>query len=119
VVARLSAPMPLEIQGSRKGCSRPLCRAGDGRCGCPTLKGRRISPHTLWHTTAIYVLRSGVDINTIRASLGHVSLATTNNYAEVDLEIKAQALAGCEAGDPGPSKPRREDAGLMGFLRNL
>ena len=31
-------------------------------------------------------------INTIRAWLGHVSLQTTNLYAEVDLEMKAKAL---------------------------
>jgi hypothetical protein len=37
-----------------------------------------------------------VDINTIRAWLGHVSLTTTNVYAEVDLEMKAKALANCE-----------------------
>ena len=34
-----------------------------------------------------------MDINTIRAWLGHVSLNTTNVYAEVDLEMKAKALA--------------------------
>ena len=33
--------------------------------------------------------QDGVDINTIRARLGHVSLATTNIYAEVHLERKA------------------------------
>jgi integrase/recombinase XerD len=40
--------------------------------------------------------RSGVDINTIRGRLGHVSLITTNVYAEVDLEMKVKALANCE-----------------------
>jgi integrase/recombinase XerD len=85
----------------------------------PSLRDKRVSPHTIRHTTATHLLRAGVDINTIRAWLGHVSLATTNIYAEVDLEMKAQALAGCEVGDPGPSKPWREDAGLMEFLRNL
>jgi hypothetical protein len=60
-----------------------------------------------------------VDINTIRAWLGHVSLTTTNVYAEVDLKMKAEALAGCEVGDPGAGKPWREDTGLMEFLRNL
>jgi integrase/recombinase XerD len=48
-----------------------------------------------------------------------VSLATTNVYAEVDLEMKAKALAGCEVKDPEPRKPWREDEGLMAFLRNL
>ena len=45
------------------------------------------------HTTAVHLLRSGVDINTIRAWLGHVSLDTTHVYAEVDMEMKATALA--------------------------
>jgi integrase/recombinase XerD len=40
-------------------------------------------------------------------------------YAEVDLEMKAEALAGCEVGDPAPGKPWRENAGLMEFLRTL
>jgi integrase/recombinase XerD len=51
--------------------------------------------------------------------MGHVSSATTNVYVEVDLEIKAEALAGCEMGDLSPSKPWREDSGLMEFLRSL
>jgi hypothetical protein len=60
-----------------------------------------------------------VDINTIRAWLGHVSLATTNVYAEVDLEMKAKALASCEIVGEGNGQPWREDAGLMEFLRTL
>ncbi len=59
----------------------------------PSLTDKRVSPHTIRHTTATHLLRAGVDINTIRAWLGHVSLSTTNVYAEVDLEMKAKALA--------------------------
>jgi len=60
-----------------------------------------------------------VDINTIRAWLGHASLATTNVYAEVDLEMKAKALETCEIkGEPG-RKAWRQNAGVMEFLRNL
>src|SRR5262249_11143967 len=51
----------------------------------PSLKSKRVSPHTIRHTTATFSLRAGVDINTIRAWLGHVSINTTNIYAEVDL----------------------------------
>ncbi|HLN33114.1 MAG TPA: tyrosine-type recombinase/integrase [Gemmataceae bacterium] len=61
----------------------------------PSVAKKRVSPHTIRHTTATHVLRSGVDINTIRAWLGHASLSTTNIYAEVDLEMKAKALANC------------------------
>jgi len=86
----------------------------------PSLATKRISPHTIRHTTATHLLRAGVDINTVRAWLGHVSLDTTNIYAEIDLETKAKALAKCEIGDPPKPKPRwREDPGLMAFLRSL
>jgi len=86
----------------------------------PSLATKRISPHTIRHTTATHLLRAGVDINTVRAWLGHVSLDTTNIYAEIDLETKAKALAKCEVGDTPKPKPRwREDPGLMAFLRSL
>ncbi len=80
---------------------------------------KRVSPHTIRHTTATHLLRSGVDINTIRAWLGHVSLSTTNVYAEVDLEMKAKAMASCEPATKGEAPPWREDKGLMEFLRTL
>jgi site-specific recombinase XerD len=85
----------------------------------PSVAKKRVSPHTIRHTTATHLLRAGVDINTIRAWLGHVSLSTTNIYAEVDLEMKAKALANCEIKDEEPVKPWREDKGLMEFLRTL
>ena len=85
----------------------------------PSVAKKRVSPHTIRHTTAMHLLRAGVDINTIRAWLGHVSLATTNVYAEVDLEMKAKALANCEIKEEGSPKPYREDKGLMEFLRSL
>jgi site-specific recombinase XerD len=85
----------------------------------PSVAKKRVSPHTIRHTTATHLLRAGVDINTIRAWLGHVSLATTNVYAEVDLEMKAKALANCEVKEPEPQKPWRENKGLMEFLRSL
>ena len=84
-----------------------------------SLVAKRVSPHTIRHTTATHLLRSGVDINTIRAWLGHVSLATTNVYAEVDLELKARALANCEVASDSSGKPWKEDEGLMNFLRTL
>jgi integrase/recombinase XerD len=44
---------------------------------------------------------------------------TTNIYAEVDLEMKAKALALCEVAPSSSKKRWREDAGLMDFLRAL
>ncbi len=87
----------------------------------PSLKMKRISPHTIRHTTATHLLRAGVDINTIRAWLGHVSLDTTNIYADTDLALKAKALAACDPGGNRRSvtKKWRADPSLMEFLQKL
>ncbi len=86
----------------------------------PSLAKKQVSPHTIRHTTATHLLRAGVDINTIRAWLGHVSIDTTNVYAEVDLEMKAKALAACDTGGKGHEKKMwRTNPHLMEFLRNL
>jgi integrase/recombinase XerD len=86
----------------------------------PALVGKRVSPHTIRHTTATHLLRAGVDINTIRAWLGHVSIDTTNVYADVDLEMKAKALAACDTGSPAsPKKIWRNNPGVMEFLQSL
>ena len=87
--------------------------------GLPSLDRKRVGPHIIRHTTAMHLLRSGVDINTIRAWLGHVSLSTTNIYAEADLEMKANALAKVEIEGTAPKAPWREDGSLMAFLRDL
>jgi integrase/recombinase XerD len=87
----------------------------------PSLLRRPISPHTIRHTTATHLLRSGVDINTIRAWLGHVSIDTTNIYAEVDLQRKAEVLAHSNAFSttPGTKKRWKDDTSLLNFLRSL
>jgi len=110
-------------------CGRPITRFGIHTmveryvqrtlAGMPSSAKKRVSPHTIRHTTATHLLRAVVDINTIRAWLGHVSLNTTNVYAEVDLEMKAKALATCEIRGAVPQKPWKEDVALMQFLRRL
>ncbi len=85
----------------------------------PSLAAKRISPHCLRHSCAVHLLRSGVDIDTIRAWLGHVSLNTTHIYAEVDLEMKAKALAHCDLPNEVKTKPWHTDPGIIGFLRAL
>lgn len=86
----------------------------------PALSAKRVSPHCLRHACAVHLLRSGADINTIRAWLGHVSLDTTNIYAEVDLEMKAKALAHCDLPtEVAMTKSWHRDPGLIGFLKAL
>jgi integrase/recombinase XerD len=86
----------------------------------PPLRGKRISPHVIRHSTATHLLQAGVDINTIRAWLGHVSLDTTNIYAETDLATKKRALATLDRGRTGKTSggwSRKPD--VMEFLRSL
>jgi integrase/recombinase XerD len=86
-----------------------------------SMRGKRVSPHTMRHTTAVHLLRSGVDINTIRAWLGHVSLDTTHVYAEVDLEMKAKALASVDITDLPAARARSpgRSVTIMNFMRQL
>jgi len=58
-----------------------------------SLKTKRLHPHSIRHSTAVHLLRSGVDLSTIAHWLGHVSVNTTNKYLSVDLEAKREALA--------------------------
>lgn len=117
----------LNVRGSpitRFGIHALLARTTEKAAATvPSLKTKRVSPHTVRHTTAVHLLRAGVDINTIRAWLGHVSLETTNRYAEVDLDRKAAALETCAVRTTEPRESRiphwREDAELMAFLTSL
>jgi len=90
------------------------------RATAPQLRGKRISPHVIRHSTATHLLQAGVDINTIRAWLGHMSLDTTNIYAETDLATKKRALATLDRG-----RTRKVSGGwsrkpdVMEFLRSL
>lgn len=85
---------------------------------CPSLGRKNVHPHTLRHTTAMHLLQSGVDLNTIRCWLGHASVTTTNRYVEIDLEMKRRALDGMQA-PQGSVAPVIADAGLLAWLESL
>lgn len=59
---------------------------------CPSLKEKRVSPHSIRHTTAIHLLQSGIDISVIALWLGHESPVTTHHYLQADLAMKRQVL---------------------------
>ena len=85
---------------------------------------RRLSPHVVRHTTAVHLLESGVDANVIRAWLGHVSLETTNRYAEVNIRMKEAAMALCAPlPAESPASPRKSvwhrEPDLLKWLESL
>jgi integrase/recombinase XerD len=87
----------------------------------PTLKKKRLHPHSARHSTAVQLLRSGVDLSTIAHWLGHASVNTTNKYLTLDLEAKREAIT--------KAKPQikrelhsakwRHDADLIAWLETL
>ncbi len=85
---------------------------------CPQLENRKISPHTLRHTTAMHLLQSGVDITVIALWLGHESPSTTHDYVEADLAMKEQALATIAAPEMQHKRYRPDDA-VLTFLESL
>ena len=67
------------------------CRIASGKS--PSLTRKRLHPHSVRHSTAVFLLKSGVDLPSISHWMGHASVTTTGRYAKVDLEMKRQALA--------------------------
>ena len=58
----------------------------------PSLKNRRISPHSFRHATAKALLEARVPIEVIALYLGHESPRTTHAYIEASLAMKQEAL---------------------------
>ena len=91
------------------------------RCAAavPALADKNVTPHVLRHTTAFMLVRSGCDLNTVRAWLGHASLDTTLRYLDEDVEAKKSAVALCEAPQSEERRPRRTGESLLAFLESV
>lgn len=85
---------------------------------CPALRAKSVSPHTLRHTCAMNLLRSGVDPAVIALWLGHANLRSVERYIHADMRIKERALARTT---PAGSSPRRYQPPdrLIAFLEAL
>lgn len=87
----------------------------------PSLAKKRLHPHSMRHSTAIHLLKSGVDLSTIANWLGHSSVNTTNKYATMDLEMKRQVLEKVKPLNEGTS-PRgewKQNPDLLAWLESL
>jgi site-specific recombinase XerD len=90
------------------------------RRNTPSLVGKRVSPHTFRHSTAISLVAAGVDVTVIRDWLGHASLDTTNHYARANVETKRKALEKVDpAARPGKPPRWRRNPELMVWLGSL
>ncbi len=87
----------------------------------PSLAAKRISPHTMRHTAAMHLLQSGVELNVIKSWLGHVSITTTSQYIEIDMEMKRKAIERCTPPVPAPAgdSPWRSRQDVIQWLEDL
>jgi len=59
---------------------------------CPKLPNKKLSPHVLRHTSAMFVLQATHDIRKVSLWLGHSNLATTEIYTRADPTEKLEAI---------------------------
>ncbi len=85
---------------------------------CPSLAGKKITPHVLRHTAAMRLLHAGVDITVIALWLGHENLNTTQIYLQADLALKQQALDRTTPPSTPPGRYQPPDH-LLAFLESL
>jgi integrase/recombinase XerD len=85
---------------------------------CPSLKGKKVSPHVLRHAAAMDLLQHGVDRSVIALWLGHESVETTQMYLHADLRLKEKALSRTAPLGVIPTRYRPDDK-LLAFLENL
>lgn len=87
----------------------------------PSLATKRLHPHSVRHSCAVHLLKSGVDLPSISHWLGHASINTTNRYASADLEMKKQTIS--RAGPPAtsdiPANSWRKDLSIIEWLESL
>jgi site-specific recombinase XerD len=86
----------------------------------PSLRTKRVTPHSFRHATAVHLVSAGVDVTVIRSWLGHVSLDTTNHYARANLETKRKALEQVSPPATARHPPSwKRDASLLAWLDTL
>lgn len=85
---------------------------------CPSLTGKKLTPHVLRHTAAMSLLQAGVDVAVIALWLGHADIRSTNAYLHADMTIKERALARTIPATAKPGRYRPPDP-LLAFLDNL
>ena len=86
----------------------------------PSLAAKQITPHSFRHATAVHLVAAGVDVTVIRSWLGHVSLDTTNHYAQANLQTKRLALE--RLGSPSRPAKRpswKQDQSVLAWLDTL
>jgi integrase/recombinase XerD len=92
---------------------------GRARSRVASLAKKRLHPHSMRHSAAIALLKSGVDLSSISQWLGHASLNTTNKYATIDLEMKRKAIAQVKTIPRSSRTPWNKNHSTLEWLESL
>lgn len=104
---------------SRDAVERLVAKhAATAQDSCASLARKKVTPHTLRHSTAMDLLHHGVDRSVIALWLGHESVETTQMYLHADLRLKEKALSRTTPWDTKPGRYRPNDE-LLAFLESL
>jgi site-specific recombinase XerD len=86
----------------------------------PSLKRKKVTPHTIRHTTAVAMLRASGDIDGVAKILGHASLNTTKLYTAKDNSRLAETLNKvASAFIPAEEDNWHPDAEILTWLEKL
>jgi integrase/recombinase XerD len=121
------SPQPLFRNHHGEGLSRYGARyilakyCKQASVSAPSLASKRLHPHSMRHSSAVHLLKAGVDLVTISHWLGHASVNTTNRYTSIDLEAKREAISKIALPDDGGSAGRswRTDPSILEWLESL
>lgn len=135
LLRQLCLEMEIELRSEKRvfqNCrGTPLSRFGvryilnkcleHAQTSVPNLRTKRLHPHSMRHSTAVALLKSGVDLSTIGQWLGHSDLSTTNRYAAIDLEMKRKAIEGIKPVKIQSSLtgPWHRDSTILEWLESL
>jgi integrase/recombinase XerD len=107
---------PLSRDAVRRLVERHIATATERR---PSLRTKKITPHTLRHSCAMKLLRHEVDPATIALILGHEDVRTTYGvYLHADLTLKEKAINRTAPLDAAKGRYRPPDR-LLAFLESL
>jgi integrase/recombinase XerD len=86
----------------------------------PDLFNLKVTPHVLRHCKAVILIQINVNIIYIRGFLGHVSVSTTEIYANANPELKRKAIEKAIKGIHPKNKYTKEEIkSMLDWLKNI
>ena len=83
-----------------------------------SLKKKNLHPHSMRHSTGVYLLKAKNDLSSIANWLGHADINTTPKYAKMDFSMKKNILKSLES--PAiPEKRKWPSKNIVDWLESL